>query len=62
MTIDAVFTAAGAAMKVFLAIFGARNSPAMQANKQADTIQKIHDSVQEHIQDGDLAAVQTDAS
>lgn len=58
--VTAALTAAGEGIKLFLTLFGARNTPAMQANAQAATIQKIRDSVNQHIAAGDLTDVRTD--
>lgn len=59
-TVTAVFSAAANGFKVFLALFGARNSPAMQDNARAATMAKVHASVQEHVAAGDTAAVEED--
>ncbi len=60
--ITAIGTAITEGAKLALAIFSARNNPAMQANAKAATIQKIRDSVNQHIAAGDIAAVRTDGS
>lgn len=60
--IEAVGTALAEGCKLFLAIFRARNSASMQAAAKAATLQKIKDSVNQHIQSGDLSAVQSDGS
>ena len=60
--VSGIFTAVGEGLKLAVAIFGARNTPAMQEAKQADTIAKIRASVDQHLKSGDLAAVQSDGS
>jgi len=61
-TITAIGTALTEGCKLFLTLFGARNTPSMQAAKKAQTIQNIRDSVNQHIAAGNLAAVQSDGS
>lgn len=61
-TVAAFFTAVGQGVRLAVAVFGARNSPALQANKKAETFQKIKDSVEKHIADGDDAAIERDIS
>jgi hypothetical protein len=60
--IGAAITALGAGLKLALSIFTARNSPAMQANAQAQTIANIHASAAQHLASGNLAAAQADVS
>lgn len=61
-TIAAIFTALAEGAKLTWTIFTARNSPAMQANAKAKTIQRIRDSVDEHIAAGDIEQVRKDGS
>ena len=61
-TIEAVFTAAAEGAKLFMSIFGARNSPSMQDNAKAATLQKIRDSVNQHIASGDIQEVASDGT
>ena len=60
--IEAILTAVGEGLKLAAAIFTARNSPAMQANAKAATIQKIRDSVNQHIASGDVTQVAEDGT
>lgn len=55
-------TALGAGLKLALALFKARNTPAMQSAARAATIAKIHESANAHIAAGDLNAVRRDGS
>lgn len=61
-SVTAICTAIAEGCKLAWAIFTARNAPAMQANAKAATIQKIKDSVNQHIQSGNLDAVRKDGS
>jgi|HubBroStandDraft_3_1064219.scaffolds.fasta_scaffold10500_4 hypothetical protein len=60
--VSAILTGLGEGLRLALALFQARNSPAMQANAKAATIAKIRASVDQHIAEGDLRAVQSDGS
>lgn len=59
-TITAALSAFANGCKVALALFTARNAPAMQDNAKAATLAKIHASVDEHIAARDTAAVEKD--
>lgn len=60
--LGAIFTAIGESCKLFLTLFAARNTPAMQAAARAATMAKIRASVTQHIATGDLNSVRTDGS
>jgi hypothetical protein len=61
-TVTAIATALGEGFRLFVTLFSARNTPAMQENTKDQTIQNIRDSVNGHLAAGNLAAVQQDAS
>lgn len=61
-TIEAIGTALTEGLKLAVAIFTSRNSPAMQANDKAATIAKIRASVNQHISSGNLDQVREDGS
>ncbi len=60
--IGPLLTAIGEGLKLAVSIFVARNTPAMQAAAKAATIARIRASVNKHLADNDLAAVQKDSS
>jgi hypothetical protein len=60
--VTAALTAIGEGFKLFLTLFAARNTAAMQANAKAQTIANIRASVNQHIAAGNLPAVQSDGS
>lgn len=60
--LSAILTGLAEGIRLALSIFKARNSPAMQAAARAATIQKIRDSVNQHIASGDVNAVRTDGA
>lgn len=59
-TLAAIGTALGEGLKLAWALFTARNSPAMQANAKAATVQKIRDAVTQHVATQDTAAIERD--
>ena len=61
-TITAIGTALAEGCKLFVTLFAARNTPAMQANAQAATLAKIRASVDQHIASGNIQQVAADGS
>ncbi len=59
-TVTAIASAIGNGCKLAWTLFQARNSPAMQDNARAATLQKIHASVDQHIASQNTLAVQAD--
>lgn len=60
--VTALGTAITEGCKLALAIFAARNAPAMQANAKAKTIENLRDATNKHIAAGDLKAVNADGA